>query len=80
MWHGGDLMEQYQTLIGVVLEKLDQTYKDLKFNYEGLDGILQSHTEEERQDTPELLTITELRRTYEDLIRALEHRLPGIKD
>ncbi|CAG7626494.1 hypothetical protein ACFQI7_14380 [Paenibacillus allorhizosphaerae] len=73
-------MEKYQTLIGVVLEKLDQTYKDLTFNYHGLDGVLQTHTEEERQNTPELLTINELRQVYDELIRCLEHRLPGIKD
>ncbi len=29
-------MEQYQPLIGVILEKLDQTYKDLQFNYNAL--------------------------------------------
>lgn len=73
-------MEQYATLIGVILEKLDQTYKDLKFNYNGMDSVLGQHSAEERSNTPELLTITELRDVYGELIRRLEERLPGIKE
>lgn len=72
-------MEQYQTLIGVVLEKLDQTYKDLKFNYHGLDSILSNHSEEEISNTPELMTITELRDSYGEFIQCMERRFPGIK-
>lgn len=72
-------MEQYASLIGVVLEKLDQTYKDLKFNFEGLGSVLERHSEEERKNVPELITMAELRDTYADMIRALEERLPGIK-
>ncbi|WP_231506194.1 hypothetical protein [Paenibacillus sp. UNC451MF] len=72
-------LEQYATLIGVILEKLDQTYKDLQFNYNGMDSVLKQHTEEERSNTPELLTIAELRDVYGELIRRLEERLPGIK-
>ncbi|MDQ1910120.1 hypothetical protein RAC89_06360 [Paenibacillus sp. GD4] len=72
-------MEQYASLIGVVLEKLDQTYKDLKFNFEGLGSVLEQHSEEERKNVPELITMAELRDTYADMIRALEERLPGIK-
>ncbi|MBE1443383.1 hypothetical protein [Paenibacillus sp. OAS669] len=73
-------MEQYSTLIGVILEKLDQTYKDLKFNYNGMDGVLNQHSEEERSNTPELLTLAELRDVYGELIQRLEERMPGIKD
>ncbi|NOU96106.1 hypothetical protein GC093_23190 [Paenibacillus sp. LMG 31456] len=73
-------MEQYSTLIGVVLEKLDQSYKDLKFNYNGLDTILKGHTAEEAANTPELITIKDLRDTYGELIERLESRLPGIKE
>ncbi|MNI98833.1 hypothetical protein D3C73_1577600 [compost metagenome] len=72
-------MEQYASLIGVVLEKLDQTYKDLKFNFDGLGSVLDQHSEEERRMVPELITMAELRDTYADMIRALEERLPGIK-
>jgi hypothetical protein len=72
-------MEQYNTLIGVVIEKLDQTYKDLKFNYNGLDSVLQSHSPEEAANTPELLTVKELRDVYGELIDRLEKRLPGLK-
>ncbi|MDF2960058.1 MAG: hypothetical protein K0S39_1793 [Paenibacillus sp.] len=72
-------MEHYSTLIGVVLEKIDQTYKDLNFNYKGLDDILKSHTAEELAHTPELITIKELRDIYGELIERLESRLPGIK-
>ncbi|PZE19490.1 hypothetical protein [Paenibacillus xerothermodurans] len=72
-------MEQYSVLIGVIIEKLDQTYKDLKFNYDGLNSVLQSHTTEETENTPELLTMKELRDVYGELIHRLETRLPGIK-
>ncbi|MBP1989905.1 hypothetical protein [Paenibacillus eucommiae] len=72
-------MEQYQTLIGVVLEKLTQTYKEMKFNYDGLEGVLRTHTSEEISNTPELITITELRDSYGELISTLEKRFPGIK-
>ncbi|MFE5320052.1 hypothetical protein ACFQ88_15200 [Paenibacillus sp. NPDC056579] len=73
-------MEQYSTLIGVILEKLDQTYKDLLFNYNGMDGVLQQHSAEERASVPELMTIAELKDVYGELIRRLEERMPGIKD
>ncbi|ALS23635.1 MULTISPECIES: hypothetical protein [Paenibacillus] len=72
-------MEQYQTLIGVVLEKLDQTYKDLKFNYQGLDSILGDQSPEEIANTPELITITDLRDAYGEFIQCIERRFPGIK-
>jgi hypothetical protein len=72
-------MDQYNTLIGVVLEKLDQTYKDLVFNYNGLDSILKGHSAEEAANTPELLTIKHLRDTYGEMIERLEQRMPGIK-
>nr|WP_275984011.1 hypothetical protein [Paenibacillus hamazuiensis] len=72
-------MEQYQTLIGVVLEKLDQTYKELKFNYNGLDGVLSGHTDEERSSVPELITIKDLRDAYGELIGCMEKRFPGLK-
>ncbi len=72
-------MEAYQNLIGVVLEKLGQTYKELKFNYEGLHGVLCNHSEEEISETPELLTIKELRDSYAEFIRTMENRFPGIK-
>jgi hypothetical protein len=72
-------MEQYQNLIGVVLEKMDQTYKDLTFNFDGLSAILNSHSVEENSNTPELITISDLRACYEDLIKTLENRFPGIK-
>jgi hypothetical protein len=73
-------MEQYQTLIGVVIEKIDQTYKELKFNFNGLEGVLNKHTEEEIANTPELLTITMLRDMYNGLIQEVEKHLPGVKD
>jgi hypothetical protein len=73
-------MEQYNTLIGVVLEKIDQTYKDLKFNHHGLDSVLKNHSPEEAADTPELITIAMLRDMYGSLIRDLEKHLPGIRD
>ncbi|TVY07645.1 hypothetical protein [Paenibacillus cremeus] len=72
-------MEHYATLIGVVLEKLEQTYKDLKFNYEGLDSILKQHSLEEQANTPELLTIAHLRDAYGEFIQSVESRFPGIK-
>lgn len=72
-------MEQYQSLIGVILEKLDQTYKDLQFNYNGLDGIIKGHSEQEVQNTPELITMMELRDSYFELIQVLEKRFPGLK-
>jgi hypothetical protein len=72
-------MEQYQSLIGVVLEKLDQTYKELRFNYDGLASVLDRHTPEEIASTPELLTITELWNAYGEFIRSMEQRFPGIK-
>ncbi|TDF97708.1 hypothetical protein [Paenibacillus piri] len=73
-------MEKYSTLIGVVLEKLGQTYKELTFNYNGLDAILKEHSAEEAANTPELITIRDLRDTYGELIAQLEQRWPGIKD
>ncbi|OXM84920.1 hypothetical protein [Paenibacillus rigui] len=73
-------MEHYQTLIGVVVEKLDQTYKDLKFNYQGLNGVLQQHSEEEIKQTPELTTIQDLRDAYDEMIRCAEKLFPGIKE
>ncbi|TBL80797.1 hypothetical protein [Paenibacillus thalictri] len=73
-------MEQYQPLIGVVLEKLAQTYKELKFNYEGLDGVLKAHTSEEIERTPELITIKDVRDAYGSLIDCMEKQFPGIKD
>ncbi|MBP1156944.1 MULTISPECIES: hypothetical protein [unclassified Paenibacillus] len=72
-------MEQYQTLIGVVLEKLNQTYKDLKFNYKGLDSILSNHSAEEISNIPELITITDLRDSYGEFIQCMEKQFPGIK-
>ncbi|GIP37017.1 hypothetical protein J31TS4_02970 [Paenibacillus sp. J31TS4] len=72
-------MEQYQTLIGVVLEKLEQTYKEMRFNYDGLSSILQQHTEEEKQTVPELITIAELRNGYAEFLRAMEARYPGLR-
>lgn len=72
-------MEQYQTLIGVVIEKLDQTYKDLAFNYNGLSGVLQQHTQEEIQKIPELTTIRDLRDSYADMMQCMEKLFPGIK-
>lgn len=72
-------MEQYQTLIGVVIEKLQQSYNELVFNYQGLSGILDSHSEDERRNIPELLTIAELRDTYGEAIERLERRMPGLK-
>jgi len=72
-------MERYSTLIGVVLEKLDQTYKELTFNYNGLDSILKEHSAEDAANTPELITIKDLRDVYGELIERLEHRMPGIK-
>ncbi|MED4603507.1 hypothetical protein P9314_23040 [Paenibacillus validus] len=72
-------MEQYQPLIGVILEKLDQTYKDLQFNYNGLDGIIKGHSEHEVRNTPELITITELRDSYLELLQVMEKRFPGLK-
>ncbi|MGF7032605.1 hypothetical protein J2T17_003528 [Paenibacillus mucilaginosus] len=73
-------MEAYQNLIGIVLEKMQLTHKELRFNLEGLNGVLQQHTEEEKQNTPELITITELRDTYAEALRALEARFPGLKE
>lgn len=73
-------MERYASLIGVVVEKLGETYKDLKFNLNGLEGILGEHGEEERTSIPELITIRELRDAYAEMIRCLEDRFPGIKD
>ncbi|NHN30837.1 hypothetical protein [Paenibacillus agricola] len=73
-------MEPYQTLIGVVLEKVGQTYKELKFNYDGLEGVLKGHSQAEIEQTPELLTITMLKDMYGALILELEQQLPGIKD
>jgi hypothetical protein len=73
-------MEQYNTLIGVVLEKLQQSYNELVFNYQGLGGILDSHTEEERRNTPELITISELYSMYGEMIEHLEKRMPGLKN
>lgn len=72
-------MEQYQTLIGVVLEKLDQTYKELQFNYSGLNGVLSQHTEEEIRSTPELTTIKDLRDSYAEMVQCVEKLFPGIK-
>jgi hypothetical protein len=80
MKQGGQQMEHYSTLIGVVLEKMDQTYKDLKFNYIGLEGVLKSHSQEEIMNTPELITITMLKDMYGALVREIETQLPGIKD
>lgn len=73
-------MEQYQTLIGVVLEKVELTYTDLKFNYNGLESVLNGHSQEEINNTPELLTITMLKDMYGALIQELEKQLPGIKN
>jgi hypothetical protein len=73
-------MEQYQALIGVVLEKIDQTYKDLKFNYNGLDSVIKNHSQEEAANTPELITLAMLRDMYGSLIQEIEVHLPGIKE
>ncbi|WP_426446591.1 hypothetical protein ACP26L_22625 [Paenibacillus sp. S-38] len=73
-------MEAYQNLIGVVLEKMQMTHKELRFNLDGLNGVLQQHSEEEKRDTPELLTIAELRDTYAELLSALEGRFPGLRE
>jgi hypothetical protein len=73
-------LEHYQTLIGVVLEKVEQTYKDLKFNFDGLEGVLKGHSQEEIDHTPELLTITMLKDMYGALIQELEQQLPGLKE
>jgi len=73
-------MEQYSTMIGVILEKLGQTYKDLKFNYNGIGGVLKQHSPEERASVPELITLAELRDVYGELMHRLEERLPGIKE
>ncbi|MFD2613368.1 hypothetical protein [Paenibacillus gansuensis] len=72
-------MEQYQMLIGVVIEKLNETYQDVVKNREGLQGILSMHTEEERANAPELLTISELHRAYDEFADLLESRFPGLK-
>ncbi|MEK8131200.1 hypothetical protein WMW72_25160 [Paenibacillus filicis] len=72
-------MDTYSNLIGVVLEKLIQTHKELQFNYEGLSGVLSQHTEEERRSIPELITIAELRDGYGELLHSLERRFPGVK-
>lgn len=73
-------MEQYVALIGVILEKLEQAYKDLKFNYDGMDAVLRQHSPEEKANTPELITIGELRDIYGELITRLEARMPGLKE
>lgn len=73
-------MEQYQALIGVVLEKMTETYKDLKYNYESLDELLLAHSPEELSTTPELITIQHLRDGYRDMMTSLESRFPGIKE
>ncbi|WP_281891181.1 hypothetical protein [Paenibacillus sp. YYML68] len=72
-------MEQYQTLIGVVIEKLGATHKELQHNCNGLGSILSQHSEEERLNTPELLTIQELHDGYKELLETLERRYPGLK-
>ncbi|GKS09693.1 hypothetical protein YDYSY3_06930 [Paenibacillus chitinolyticus] len=72
-------MEHYQTLIGVVLEKLSQSHQELKFNLDGLNSVLANHTAEEIAAAPELLTIRELRDVYADIIAAAEKRFPGLK-
>jgi hypothetical protein len=72
-------MDNYSQLIGVVLEKLIQTHKDLQFNYEGLSGLLNQHTEEERRTIPDLITMAELRDGYQELLQSLERRFPGVK-
>ncbi|MCZ8512683.1 hypothetical protein O9H85_09705 [Paenibacillus filicis] len=73
-------MERYNALIGVMIEKLGQTYKDLKYQVEGMESILNGHTEEERLRTPELLTLNEFLLTYRELMADVERRFPGIKD
>ncbi|MCZ8521233.1 MULTISPECIES: hypothetical protein [Paenibacillus] len=73
-------MEPYQNLIGVVLEKMQLTYKELLFNLEGLNGVLEQHSDEEKRNIPELLTITQLRDTYAELVRTMEERYPGLRD
>ncbi|WJH36974.1 hypothetical protein N6H14_15590 [Paenibacillus sp. CC-CFT747] len=72
-------MENYQMLIGVVMEKLGQTYKELKFHYDSLGSVLAEHSPEERKQIPELTTMEDLRGTYGELIRTLEDRYPGIR-
>ncbi|SDD77568.1 hypothetical protein SAMN02799630_04006 [Paenibacillus sp. UNCCL117] len=71
--------DTYANLIGVVIEKLIQTHKELQFNYEGLSSILGSHSEEERASVPELITMAELRDGYLELLQSLEKRFPGVK-
>ncbi|WP_159887257.1 hypothetical protein [Paenibacillus puerhi] len=71
--------ESYSSLIGVVVEKLMKTHKELQFNYEGLNALLSGHTEEERGSVPELITIAELRDGYLELLQSLERRFPGVK-
>lgn len=71
--------EAYQGMIGVVLEKLMQTHKELQFHCDGLRGVLAAHTPEEAANTPELLTAAELLSVYEELLTSLERRMPGLK-
>ncbi|MVP01146.1 hypothetical protein [Paenibacillus lutrae] len=73
-------MEHYQTMIGVILEKLGQTHKELSFNVQGLNSLLNNHTSEEIENTPELLTIRELRDSYAEILGTVERRFPGLKE
>ncbi|WP_068774825.1 hypothetical protein [Paenibacillus sp. FJAT-26967] len=73
-------MEHYQTMIGVILEKLDQTHKELSFNVQGLSSLLNNHTSEEIENTPELLTLRELRDSYAEILDTVEKRFPGLKE
>jgi hypothetical protein len=72
-------MNSYQTFIGVVIEKLDQTYKDLNMTRNGLASALQGQTEATIRSTPELITISDLLAAYDELIAGMEKRFPGLK-
>ncbi|CAG7658851.1 hypothetical protein PAECIP111802_07190 [Paenibacillus allorhizosphaerae] len=48
-------MNKYESLIGVVIEKLDQTYRDLSMVRNGLASALEGQSDESIRDTPELI-------------------------